>query len=443
MRGRGRAFVPFMVPRRTGGSAIQARIWATFNVGATKPLGIVDVSDSTTRNVGPRFDEYPTSVSGTTVQQPTGLLLLDDTRIRFTYSGFSDFDPSVSYWVVNATGGTFQVSLIQGGAAVNGGTADVAVAQTDLAPTVVSGDQDMTGADPTLDFVDIFGKVTVKNTVSGTPTIVDSIVRGTWTLSISSSSAVDAAVWGDSSNMRGLEMTWSRIDLSGRETPFTDGFRGGDGLIDYSEIYRAVDGLSFNDPSGGGGSSAKRTRIAYGAYYSWHDDSNPGNNCAVLSSLTARGITVWPGLSSKDTHGDGCQIFQGGPWYIGGCNFGGPRSASAPGPGLLDPYVPADAAIIDALDAAMDYENTGGVIVNSADPNNFPISGTVLEYNWIDGGPAGFNIVPTGVDTMSGVTCRYNVIHSTTPANYPITHNSSSATITGNVDENGDPVTVY
>lgn len=433
------------------GSAWSGFSWPAFPVGDPyvsdehKPYGAVDAGH--VRNVGPRFDEFRVGVSGTTVDQPAeeGVEFVTGDRVRFTFQGTSTFDPSVSYWVINANASTFQVSLTEGGAAVSGGTpippVDFAgVAYTAEAPTVYIGNYNMVGANPSIDFLDIFGRVTVKSSVTGVPRATDCIIRGSWTHTISTSSAVDAAVWGDNSTMRGLQMSWCRIDLTGRETPFTEGFRGGNGTFDYGEIYRATDGASFNYGVGTGGSTKRRSRSAWGCFFAWHNDSSPGTNCPVLPSLVARGVTAWPSFSDKRTHSDGTQIHQGGPWVVEGNNFGGARAASAPPAANLDPYVPADAAIIADVHNALDYANCGMVIVNTSAPSTFPIIALITK-NWGWGGPSGINLGPVAPDNMAGVTVTRNKVHTTVPANFPVISNSSSATFADNIDEFGNPLT--
>lgn len=428
--------------------------WNAFALGDpsasnnNRPYGAVDAGQ--TRNVGPRFNEYRVSVSGTTVNQPTEpITFANNERVRFTFQGTSQFDPSVSYWVVNANATTFQVSTSQGGTAVDGGTpiAPVnfaGVAYTSEAPTVYIGNYDLTGNSPSISNLDIFGRVTVKSSVTGTPTMTDCIIRGSWSQSIASSSGIDACVWGDNAQMRGLVASWCRIDGTGRETPFTDGFRGGNGTWDYGEIYRVIDGLSFNYPTGTGGTTVRRSRIAWGAFFAWHNDSNPGTDCPVLPNLIARGVTVWPNQSDKRTHSDACQVFQGGPWIAEGNNIGGARAASAPATADLDPYVPADAAIINDTSNALDFPNAGGFMVNTADPAANPVIATISK-NWIEGGPSNVNSSPNAAagDDHSGVTVSYNQCKATTPANWRLIRNTASgglATFTGNVDENFNPL---
>ena len=304
----------------------------------------------------------------------------------------------------------------------------------------------------TVSGLDIYGKVTFTTGDGTAPRLRDCIVRGpmwgqgpTW---VAGTPVNDAAI-NATYNGRAAIIEWVMVDMHGRENVWTDGIRGNNFTMQYSEITRTVDGWGASAGSYYGPTLFRNNRVHNAYYTAWFDPTD---------TVTAP-LNLYPNFptspSDRRCHSDGIQM-QGFSGYTVDGNFiGGARAAlGSNGAGVKaanrDYLNPAHQPVIAAVDAADDYNNAAIII-----QNNIPAGGLVgalVEKNWLAGGDAVINLNGSlNGDTLANVTVRDNRIirQSAFPASdgfngYAI-HRSTgcTATITGNVwDDTGLPVPI-
>lgn len=290
--------------------------------------------------------------------------------------------------------------------------------------TTWDGDYVLSTPDQVVSGLDIRGRLYVTSTALNC-IVRDCIIRGP-----DKATSDNAIVLGDSLNLRNITIEWSRLDGEGRESVWTEGIRGGNWTIRYSEIRRVVDGLSMVTLGNG---VAECVRVSNGVYGAW------------LDSSTGTPYPNMPSQGDRTTHSDACQIHQYTGWVIRGCYLGGEATGYSVNEKLAnrDPQVPAQKAVIDQIDAATDYNNAC-VQIGVATPG----LGALIENNWFSGGGARINLATkaSAGDTLGGVTLRNNrFIRSTwaNPGYYIFTRPDFSGVMENNVfDDTGLPVPI-
>jgi hypothetical protein len=294
---------------------------------------------------------------------------------------------------------------------------------TYVGDVVISAGQTVSG-------LDIYGKVTF----TGAGTLRDCIVRGT-----TGATNFDAAI-NATYNGRGSVIEWVLVDMTGRESVWTDGIRGNNFTMRYCEIIRTTDGFGGVAGAYYGPTVIENTRIHDGYYTAW---LNPATG------------TYYPGFpstpSDRRAHNDGVQIQGFGGYTIRGNYIGGRRyDVTAASHQLYRDYLnPAHQPYIAAMDAADDMANSAIIIQNNV--GSAAAVGALVELNWLAGGDAAVNLngVNAYSDTLSGVTVQNNRFISNASfgnvvGTYQIYRSTNcTATITGNVwDEDDTPVPI-
>ena len=312
--------------------------------------------------------------------------------------------------------------------------------------TPVYGDV-VIGTGQVVEKVDIFGKVTF----TGRGTLRDFRVRGpVWGQgpTYDGAPANDAAI-NATYNGRGSLIEWGMIDMTGRENVWTDGIRGNNFTMQYTEITRTVDGWGASAGSNHGPTVFRNNRVHNAYYTAWYDPTD----------TLVQPYNLYPNFptspSDRRCHSDGIQMQGFNNYTVDGNYIGGWRAPLGANGSQVkannrDYLNPAHLPVIRAVDAADDYNNAAIII-----QNNIPAGGLVgalVEKNWLAGGDAVVNLNGSlNGDTLANVIVRDNRIirQSQFPQSdgyngYAI-HRSSgcTATITGNVwDDTGLPVTI-
>lgn len=274
--------------------------------------------------------------------------------------------------------------------------------------------------------LEIFGRITGRG--DSTTKISDCIIRGNGTRV--------SAVGGQSLNLGGAVIEWSRIELDNNQEGFSDAVEGGNYTLRYCELLRGVDGLHWNTL---GNATAHCCRIANGFYTAWWNDGTDSVRTANYTDADGVNWTApFPAQSSGDTHGDGLQIAAGTGWVLRGCYIGGDRTTTYAS--KLDPTIPAQLTTIKGLRQNMDF-NTSAVLMASASAAT-PI-GALLEDNWFQGGAARVNLAYKSYDTLAGVTIRNNRFIRTSFGYYLYVQSGVTAVLSNNIyDDTEQPVSL-
>ena len=297
--------------------------------------------------------------------------------------------------------------------------------------SIYNGDITLTTPGQVLEGLDIYGKVYISGTATNA-IIRDCIIRGP-----NHSLTTNSIIGGQSDNLRNVTIEWCRLDGTGRTSPWTEGVRGGNYTIRYSEIMRCVDGISAVNYGNG---TIECCRIHNGSYYAWKNDSSgtAWTNYAGYDGVT---YTTFPGQSDFTTHSDAMQIHQFSNWVLRGCSLGGTVSGLSPTTKTnnRDPSIPAQRAIIDQIDAAEEFNNAC-IMIGVATAG----VGAMIEKNWFQGGAAVINMQtkPSVGDYLAGITVRDNKFRTST--GYYIYHSTDFAgTLSNNTFvSNGQPVPI-
>lgn len=277
----------------------------------------------------------------------------------------------------------------------------------------------------------IWGEVVV----SGKGTMRDIVIVGPLKATYDS-----GLIRGSSRNLQGSLFEWITADGSNRESPWTDGIKGGNYTIRYSIITRSNDGIAASAPIGNG--VVECCRIVDGYYTAWYNTATgaayPGNP---------------PSPSDMKTHGDGVQIQGRSGWVIRSNYIGGQPSSGWSTSTLManrDPKIPAQLAYQQNVDAGKDYPNSGTLVQNNTGTDAASKVGALIEGNWYLGGAAALNLNGgLNGDTLSGVIVRNNRFipdgRGRTAGGFKIfMSDNCQATVTGNVwDDTGALVTIH
>lgn len=298
--------------------------------------------------------------------------------------------------------------------------------------TRYDGDFRITSTSPPCENLDIYGRIIVTSTAPVGSTVENCIIRGPGPISVWSSGWT-AAITATSNSLRGLVVTDSRIDLTGRENVWCDGIREGDVTLRRVEITRTNDGVSFI--SRAGNVLVEACWIHDGYYIEW-----------------VKGTAGWPTQSDARSHGDAFQFHRGKNYTIRGCNIGGTRK---PGAYHQAPYTTVDPVMVAYKDSGEDYENSCFMIKQESSTEEIDrLDNILIELNWLTGGASGINFSYDRGNPLGGVQVINNrFIRSTWDAEniavtgrshiYMIRDTAITATITGNVfDDTGLPVPI-
>jgi hypothetical protein len=301
------------------------------------------------------------------------------------------------------------------------------------------------GNNEVLEGVDLYGKLTF---TGSNARVRDCIIRGkawgqgpTWVPGTPTNDAALNATY----NGRGAIIEWCRIDMTGRENVWSDGVRGNNFTMKYSEITKTNDGFGAIAGAKYGDTLMENCRIHNGNYFGWWN--------------SAAG-TVYPNFptspSDRRSHNDCVQIQGWSGYTFRGNYIGGARAAlGSNGSGVKqlnrDYLIPAQAAVIAQVAAADDYNNATFMIQNNA--SAAATVGALIELNWLTGGDATVNLYSVNAygDTLGGVIVRNNrfIRQSTFPASdgydgiQIYKKAGCTAITTGNVwDDDDTPVTI-
>jgi hypothetical protein len=253
------------------------------------------------------------------------------------------------------------------------------------------------GAGEVVEFKRIYGRVTF----TGKGTLRDCIVHGPTQAQIATFTGnYNAAIVNGNYNGYGSTIEWVLIDGHGFENVWTDGIRGNNFTLRYSEITRVSDGFGGASGSQHGPTLIENSRIHNGFYTAW------------LNPATGLGYPGFPTTpSDRRCHNDGVQIQGWRGYTIRGNYIGGGRAVgitSTTKQNNRDYLNPAHQPTIAAVDAADDMANAALMIQNNSGMLAF--TGALIEKNWLAGGDAvvNFSASSTYGDDLSAVTLRNN-----------------------------------
>lgn len=269
--------------------------------------------------------------------------------------------------------------------------------------------------------LDIYGRI-ILQTNGTSPIIRNCIVRGPGSNFQSSGSNYTAAIASTSASMRNALIEDTRIDLTGRETPWCDAIRGALYTIRRCEITRTVDGLSLTHRDGG--QVIEANWIHNGHYDEW--------DVGAVNRPTSP--------SDRRLHNDCIQFHAGKNIRIVGNYLGGFRTQGDIGT--------HDPAVIAEKDAGDDYENSGVMLKQEIDSTLAnKIENVLIDRNWFEGGACSLNLtVGNGNDFASAVVTNNRFLRAQPGVHggyYILRPDTWAGTLTGNVfDDNGQPVTI-
>lgn len=272
--------------------------------------------------------------------------------------------------------------------------------------TVWEGDYYLTTPNQSISGLEIRGRLYV-NSAATNCRVTDCKITGADPAGVAPTT-FDAIVSGASLNLRGLVMEWCTIDGTGRETAWTDGIRGGNYTIRYSELTRCVDPVSAVIV---GNATIEGCWIHNLVHFAWMNSDV--SSTTSWTNYTYDGVfySVFPGQSDKYAHADGMQIHQHQGWVFRGNYVGGPYSGYwSQLFANRDPSKPAQKAVIDLIDAG-EGDMNAGIMIGVASSGGVV---ALIEKNWFRTCNANINCAtkPSLGDYLAGVTIRDNKFYS-------------------------------